>query len=248
MRKLLSTLLPAAVRRGLRLQQRFWSDVRAGRRRHFVQASGARVHHPFQMEVALRIAPGPTLEAKLHNMRKAIADLQYLEIPPGGILSFWHIVGNPSAGRGFMPGRNIVGGKLVRAYGGGLCQLSSALYELTLCSGLELLERHAHSTNVYTPETLYTPLGLDATLAYGYKDLRLRNNRPWPVCFAFDLTEARLISYLCCPEPLPRYELRVAQEQLPDGLVSVVYRQEADGEQVVSRNTYANAAGDLGHL
>lgn len=248
MRTILYFLLPAVLRRSIRLQHRYWSDVRAGRRRHFVSAAGARIEHPVQLELALRIAPGPTLEAKLHNMRKAIADLQYLEIPPGGILSFWHIVGNPGARRGFMPGRNIVGGKLVRAYGGGLCQLSSALYELALRSGLELLERHAHSTNVYTPETLYTPLGLDATLAYGYKDLRLRNNHPWPICFAFELTEARLITRLCCPESLPRYELRVAQEQLPNGLVSAVFRQAQGGEQAISRDVYANAAGGLGHL
>jgi len=114
------------------------------------------------------------------------------------------LLGEPGARQGFLPGRNIVNGQLIVDYGGGLCQLSSAMYELALQTGIEILERHAHSTNVYTPESAYTTLGLNATLAYRYKDLRLQNPFPFPLCFSFELTETRLSIRLCAAEHLYR--------------------------------------------
>jgi vancomycin resistance protein VanW len=203
-----------------------------------VSAIGPRSTYPEQRLVAQRITAGPTLEAKLHNMRKAIVLLDHLDIPPGGILSFWHLVGEPGKKQGFLPGRNIVNGQLIVDYGGGLCQLSAAMYELALQTDLEILERHAHSTNVYTPETTYTPLGLDATLAYGYKDLRLRNQYPFPVHFSFELSDQKLRVRLCSLETLPAFSLRVDHESSDHGLTAKVFKGDGVSERLISNDFY----------
>jgi len=59
-------------------------------------------------------------------------------------------------------------------YGGGLCQLSGIIYHAVLEAGLEILERHPHSLDIYTATTRYTPLGSDAAVVYGHKDLRFK--------------------------------------------------------------------------
>jgi len=230
--------LPAPLRKSIRVQQRNVTDLLRGEKRHLVPASGKHADYPAQATVQQRVTKVATLEAKLHNMRKAIALLHGLKIPVGGILSFWHVVGNPGARQGFRPGRNIVNGQLVEDFGGGLCQLSSAMYELALQTGMEVPERFAHSTNVYTPETSYTLLGLDATLAYGYKDLRLRNNFSFSLTFSFELSADKLLVALCAPEPLPQMALRVEHETSEEGLLSSVYRQENGSEELLSRDFY----------
>lgn len=236
-RQILS-LLPVPVRRSVRVQQRHLADWRQGQYRCLVPPRGPQSDFPVQHTIELRIAPGPTLAAKLHNMRKAIALLNRLDVPPGGLLSFWHVVGNPGKRQGYQPGRNIVNGQLVHDYGGGLCQISSALYELALRTGLDVPERHAHSTNVYTPETTYTPLGLDATLACGYKDLRILNSSPYPFHFVFDLSDANIRVSLCAPFPLNTYPLDVVHTDTPAGLMAEVYRTVHGAQTLVSRDVY----------
>ncbi len=69
-------------------------------------------------------------------------------------------------------------GKVVPAVGGGICQVSSTVYNAAMNSGLTVLERHPHSMPVH-----YLPLGMDAAISSGSKDLRIRNDYPFPVLF-----------------------------------------------------------------
>ena len=112
----------------------------------------------------------------MHNLKLAIQSIESVDILPREIFSFWKIVGNPSKRNGFIGSRSIINGQVTNSIGGGLCQLSGLVYYLSLKSGLEILERHNHSMDIYTEETRFTPLGSDATVVYGYKDLKIRNN------------------------------------------------------------------------
>jgi len=105
---------------------------------------------------------------KAENLRIALRRLDGVEIPAGEIFSFWRQVGRPTSRRGFVSGRMLQLGCVVPAVGGGLCQISNALYELALRSGCEIVERHPHSVRL--PES---PLR-DATVAWNYIDLRFR--------------------------------------------------------------------------
>ena len=84
-------------------------------------------------------------EGKIENLRRAVPRIDGIELRPGDVFSFWAQVGRASRWRGFRRGRELREGCLVPSIGGGLCQLSNALYDAALKAGLEIVERHAHT-------------------------------------------------------------------------------------------------------
>jgi VanW like protein len=108
---------------------------------------------------------------KIHNLRQAIRRIDGIEIPAGGIFSFWQQVGHPGKLRGFTNGRELREGCIIPSVGGGLCQLSNALYDAALQAGLEIVERHAHTQVI--PGSL-AEIDRDATVFWNYVDLRFR--------------------------------------------------------------------------
>ena len=106
---------------------------------------------------------------KVENLKVACSELDGRVIPAGAIFSFWRNIGRPSAGRGFTTGRALQLGCMVPSVGGGLCQLSNALYDVALQAGCRIVERHPHSRAV--PGSTAAP-GRDATVAWNYVDLR----------------------------------------------------------------------------
>lgn len=111
------------------------------------------------------------LAGKIHNLRVALRRLDGVEIPAGRVFSFWAQVGRPTRLRGFVAGRELREGCVVPSVGGGLCQLSNALYDAALKAGFEIVERHAHSQVI--PGSL-AEVGRDATVFWNYVDLRFR--------------------------------------------------------------------------
>ena len=108
---------------------------------------------------------------KIQNLRVAASCLHECIIPAGGVFSFWQQVGRASVRKGYAPGRMLQEGCMIPAIGGGLCQLSNALYQVALEAGCEILERHPHSRIVPGSATAD---GRDATVAWNYIDLRFR--------------------------------------------------------------------------
>ena len=108
---------------------------------------------------------------KVENLRRAAQHFDGLAIPADGVFSFWKQLGRPSRARGFVAGRMLKEGCLVASTGGGLCQISNALFEVALKSGAGIVERHAHSRAV--PGSA-AQSGRDATVAWNYVDLRFR--------------------------------------------------------------------------
>ena len=100
------------------------------------------------------------LLGKVHNLRLALRRLHGAEVPAGGIFSFWAQVGRASRWQGYVAGRELREGCIIPAIGGGLCQLSNALYDTALSAGFEIIERHAHTRII--PGSL-AELGRDAT-------------------------------------------------------------------------------------
>ena len=95
---------------------------------------------------------------------------------PGETFSYNGILGNTNKAKGYKEGTAYVGGKVVKSYGGGICQVSSTLYNAVLYSNLEIVERYNHSYAVN-----YVPAGRDATVAYGGKDFKFKNTRTYPI-------------------------------------------------------------------
>ncbi len=133
---------------------------------------------------------------KVENLRRAARQFDGLVIPAGEVFSFWKQLGRPSRARGFVAGRMLKEGCLVASTGGGLCQISNALFEVALKSGCPILERHAHSRAV--PGSA-AQLGRDATVAWNYVDLRFR--APQMLQLRVSLSATRLTVQLYAREP-----------------------------------------------
>lgn len=134
---------------------------------------------------------------KSQNLRLAARSLDGVLLRPGEAFSFWKHVGHATKRRGFARGRLLREGCLVPAVGGGLCQMSNALYEVALQADLEIIERWAHSRTV--PGSA-AALGRDATVAWNYIDLRFSS--PRPLLLQVRLEQDDLVVQLLSPEPI----------------------------------------------
>jgi hypothetical protein len=108
---------------------------------------------------------------KIENLRVARLAFDGIELAAGEVLSFWAQLGRPSRGRGFVAGRELREGCLIPTIGGGLCQLSNALYAAAFDAGLEIVERHTHSKTIPGSQAARDR---DATVFWNYVDLRFR--------------------------------------------------------------------------
>lgn len=157
--------------------RRLWRDVGAPPRRHPIGASLADAPVIAHVGSPLWASEADPREAaltagKVQNLRVATRCLDGVEVPAGAVFSFWRQIGRATRGRGFVAGRELREGCMISTVGGGLCQLSNALYEAALNAGFEIVERHAHSRAVPGSRAV---LGRDATVFWNYVDLRFRS-------------------------------------------------------------------------
>ena len=112
-----------------------------------------------------------------HNLKLACKAINGTILKPGQSFNWFKVVGPASGSRGYKKA-TVFRGKTKRAldYGGGVCQVSSTLYQAALKKGLKILERHQHSQRVS-----YTKLGIDATVTYGVNNLRFKNNKNYSI-------------------------------------------------------------------
>ncbi|MDR3310863.1 MAG: VanW family protein [Oscillospiraceae bacterium] len=113
---------------------------------------------------------------RIANVSLAAEQINGYVIQPGGEFSFNGVVGKRTEERGFKSAGAYVGGRTVQEVGGGICQVSSSLYDLVLRSDLETVERTEHSFTV-----AYLPYGNDATVNWGTLDFKFKNNTPYPI-------------------------------------------------------------------
>jgi vancomycin resistance protein VanW len=194
LRALVRRLVPLSLRQDIRQLWRTHMDDWRGLR--FKRERGEIVS-PRLIRLAQPIRQTSLYQNKLTNLRRAAALLDGQLIAPGANWSFWHAIGRPDACNGFVAGRNLVGGRLVEQTGGGLCQMASLVYHLALLAGLGIRERHAHSVDIYREEERFTPLGADATVVWGFKDLRLTNSHEFPVVLRVRVVDGEFGGELC---------------------------------------------------
>lgn len=117
----------------------------------------------------------PSNKNRNHNINLAAKGIS-IKIMPGHIFKWSEVIGPASKEQGYVLGNVIVDNEMVQGYGGGVCQVSSTLYNAALEANLEILERHTHGLPVY-----YVPEGRDATVAYGFLDFIFKNNKSYPI-------------------------------------------------------------------
>ena len=113
---------------------------------------------------------------RLNNIVIAAEAVNGQILSPGETFSFNETVGPRTSARGFKEAGAYVNGMTVQETGGGICQVSSTLYDCVLYADLEVTERRPHMFIV-----TYLPLGNDATIAWGAIDFKFTNNTEYPI-------------------------------------------------------------------
>ena len=109
---------------------------------------------------------------RIHNIKLACSSLNGHVVASGEEFSFNNTMGNMGKEDGYKKALGFDSeGNKIKVYGGGICQISSTLYNALLIAKLEVTERHAHSRRVY-----YVPKDKDATVFSGGPDLKFINN------------------------------------------------------------------------
>jgi vancomycin resistance protein VanW len=113
---------------------------------------------------------------KIINLKLAVKKLDGILIRPGEMISYWRLIGKPTARKGYVPGMVLYCGAYKIGMGGGLCQLSNLVYWMTLHTSLTVVERYRHSYDVFPDSDRTQPFGSGATCVYPYRDLMIRND------------------------------------------------------------------------
>ncbi|MGG9960270.1 VanW family protein [Ferruginibacter sp. SUN106] len=238
----LKKYIPAPVKLLLQLQRRAAADFLNGYSKLFCSNKNIRQQLPENIQQAVSIQQqvkvNDSSANKISNLNLAITTINNIEIAPGQIFSFWKSVGNPSEKNGYKKSRTIINGELEAATGGGLCQLSGLIYFLSVQTGLTVLERHPHSIDIYKDEDRFTPLGSDATVAYGYKDCRIKNEYHFPVYFSFTLNENSLTGIVSAAENILLHKIEFEYEKHP-GFIKVKTLSSCNGlQEVIASHNY----------
>jgi vancomycin resistance protein VanW len=191
------------------------------------------------VKIVQEIKGSAFLEGKLANIRLGAALLDGAIVAPGETFSFWALVGRPSGAAGFQLGRSIRGGAVEGEIGGGLCQVSGIAYEAGLRAGLTVVERHPHSRDLYTEAERFTPLGLDATVVWPYRDLRLLNPHEVPLCVGFAVRERMLAASVHATAPLPPATLEIERTDEEGQRHVRVLRRITGAAEPISDDVYA---------
>ena len=169
-----------------------------------------------------------------HNIKNALNSLNKIEIYPNEIFSFNKVVGRRTAENGYRTAKIIVDNEFVDGIGGGVCQVSSTLYNSALLAGMEILEANKHSKQIH-----YVKYGFDAMVNFGSSDLKFRNttNQKITIITNYSANKIRIrlfgedmnnISYRLTNDVLnvvtPSEEIRYDEKQ--EYLDKVVYEDE----------------------
>lgn len=117
--------------------------------------------------------------SRKHNIKKALSNFDGLMLNPGESFSFNNITGARTEENGYQKAKIIKNGTFVPEFGGGVCQVSTTIYNAAVLSDLEIVESHPHSLPVS-----YVDASFDAMVSGGSSDLVIRNNQEYPIIFA----------------------------------------------------------------
>ncbi len=148
---------------------------------------------------------GSSSSNRRHNIELATSHINGTILAPGETFSYNDTVGPRTRRKGFRDAPTYQDGQVVPGPGGGICQVSTTLYNAVLRSpGMKVVQRSSHSMPVH-----YVPAGCDATVAYGVIDFKFRNDTEGPVLVAAKTRGGRLSFGLYGVEPPTEKQIQV---------------------------------------
>ena len=161
--------------------------------------------------------------SNIHVASKSTSDIL---IMPGEIFSYNNSTGARNWVNGYKSAQVIVGGKYVNGEGGGVCQVSTTIYNAALLGGMEIKEVHNH-----TLASHYAPRGKDAAVSYGYIDFKFRNPYSHPIYIKNIAHNGAITSKIYgCSQDREKMYIRTEEKYNKDKIDVKTYRIYLDEE------------------
>lgn len=171
------------------------------------------------------------------NLKIAANKINGTVLMPGEEFSFNEVVGKRTIEDGYTNAKIYENGQVVDGLAGGICQISSTLYNAVLLANLEITERRNHS---YT--TSYVPAGRDATVVYGTQDFKFKNSRTYPIKIEANVANGIVEFNVHGIKEEVEYEIKI----IPVTTQTIPYETEyvptptlAPGQQVVTQSGHS---------
>lgn len=138
------------------------------------------------------------------NIKLASSKINGTVLMPGDTFSYNTTVGKRTAAAGFKSAAVYAGGEVTTGIGGGICQVSSTLYNSVLLSNLEIIERYNHGFNPG-----YVPAGRDATVSWGGPDFKFKNSRKYPIKIVSSVSGGTITTKIFGTKEENEYEVEI---------------------------------------
>lgn len=148
---------------------------------------------------------GGSSRNRVHNIELACKAVDGTVLLPGDVFSYNDTVGPRVPSAGYREAPVIIRGQLEKGTGGGICQVSSTLYNAALLADLGIVHRQHHAFPVH-----YLPPGRDATVVDGAIDFRFKNRLDHPVAIDAKVTRSRVVFHIY-GSPEDRREVQIVR-------------------------------------
>lgn len=172
------------------------------------------------------------------NLKLAAKNINGKVIMPNEVFSYNETVGERTTERGFRAAAGFQGGKVVQMIGGGICQVSSTLYNSVIYANLGITERHNHMFAVS-----YVDIGTDATVVYGSLDFKFKNTRQYPIMIKTSAQNGKLKIEIFGTKEDTEYDVEVSSTILNYISYKTIYEDDASLKKGVEKVTQYGSSG-----
>ncbi len=168
------------------------------------------------------------------NLKLAMNKLNGVVVAPGEICSYNQTLGKRTAEAGYKYAGGYAGGKVVQTLAGGICQISSTLYDAVVYANLDVIERHNHMFLAG-----YVGAGKDATVVYGSLDFKFKNTRKYPIMIKTSIGNGVAKVEIYGIKEEVEYDVDIVTNVLSYTPFKVIYEEDsslAPGKEVVSQS------------
>ncbi|MBO5412961.1 MAG: VanW family protein [Clostridia bacterium] len=170
---------------------------------------------------------------RTNNLQVAVNKINGVVVMPGETFSYNKTLGKRTAEAGYKDAAGYAGGKVVQMIGGGICQISSTLYDAVVYANLEIVERHNHAFL-----TSYVGAGKDATVVYGSLDFQFKNTRKYPIKIESYMQNGIATVNIYGIKEENEYEVEISTTVLNYIPYNVIYENDsslASGKEIVTQ-------------
>ncbi len=174
-----------------------------------------------------------SVENRANNIHLSSQKINGTILMPGETFSYNKIVGERTAKAGYKEASVYMGGKVVNGIGGGICQVSSTLYNAVLLANLEITERRNHYFI-----TSYVSSSRDATVSYGSIDFKFKNTRSYPIKIECMSKNGICQIFIYGMEEETEYEVEIEDqitEVIPYTTKTIKTNELVEGESIIAQ-------------